>query len=181
MLSRRHKYEVIRQQVLLLTLQETVQNLPELAGYLRLTTINADALQSWKNWPEAEDVQRQIGWDWHEVRSRYRRNHPASIELAIWFDESLCGLMIGKASRGKLVVKINYLQGLPIDHPLKGVILPIAARCAEHFAAAIEAKWVAIQDPMEEPGLLDYYRDLGFDQTDPFDHLNNALFKLVED
>lgn len=44
MLSRRHKYEVIRQQVLLLTLQETVQNLPELAGYLRLTTITADAL-----------------------------------------------------------------------------------------------------------------------------------------
>ncbi len=53
--------------------------------------------------------------------------------------------------------------------PLKGYILPIASRCAELFAAAINAGWISIQDPIENEDLLHYYHLLGFNQRDPFD------------
>ncbi len=180
MITDSEKYFSLRREARLQTYQDTIQNIPELTGRLRLTDINPDAIAAQLTWPQPEDDNRQIGWNWNQTLRDYRRNHRSRIELAIWYDETLCGLMLGKASRGKLVVKINYLQGLPNNHPLKKVILPVATRYAELFAVAIEAMWIGIQDPIDQEDLLAYYRELGFDQADPFDPRNRAIFRRVD-
>ncbi len=172
-----NKYQQIRLAVLAQTKEEFEQLEPDFIGHIDLTEISEEAIQSQEEWDIP--VNRQIGWDWRRVRDQYRRNHMARIELAVWHGEELCGLMIGKASDGKLVIKINYIQGGEIENPLKGYIVPIASYCAELFAVAIEADWIGIQDPIEDEDLLNYYRELGFDKSDPFDHRNNALFKQV--
>lgn len=100
--------------------------------------------------------------------------------MAIWFDRHLCGLMLGKPSVGKMVVKLNYIQGAPFEHALKGKIVPIAMLYAESYAAALGAQWIGIQDPLNEVSLLDYYRALGFTEPDPFDPRNSALFKRLD-
>lgn len=171
------KYQRIRQAVLAQTQEEFEQIEPRFVDHIELTEINEGALQAQEPWDVP--IERQIGWDWRIVRDQYRRDHMARIELAIWHDDELCGLMLGKASDGKLVVKINYVQGGEADNPLKGYIVPIASRCAELFAVAIEADWIGIQDPIDDDELLEYYRELGFDEDDPFDPRNNALFKRV--
>lgn len=172
-----NKYQQIRLAALAQTQSDFEQFEPDFIGHIDLTEINEDALRSQDEWEMP--VSRQIGWDWRQVRNQYRRDHMARLERAVWHDEELCGLMIGKASDGKLVVKINYIQGGQAENPLKGFIVPIASHCAELFAVAIEDDWIGIQDPIDDEDLLNYYRELGFDERDPFDPRNNALFKRV--
>ena len=62
---------------------------------------------------------------------------------------------------------------------MKGYIVPISSHCAELFAVAISAEWIGIQDPLEDDELIAYYKKQGFDQKDPFDPRNNALFKHI--
>ncbi|MCR3962451.1 hypothetical protein NUK45_05485 [Aeromonas veronii] len=146
---------------------------------LSLRLIDQDALDAQEAWPLEVVENRQIGWDWPDALRQYRQNHMARLELAIWNGNELCGLMLGKASEGRLVVKVNYLQGSTNpDHPLKGWIMEIATRCAELFAASIGAAWVAIQEPHED--LVEHYGSLGFTLEDQFDPRNRALFKPVE-
>lgn len=172
-----NRYKELSTDALTTTQQELTQFMPELEGHISLTDITENALLHQERWEIAEN--RQIGWDWRVVRNNFRINHAARIELAIWYDNELCGLMLGKASDGKLVFKINYLQGGEEGHPLENSILPIASRCAELFAASIHADWIAIQDPIDREGLINYYREQGFTEDDPFDPRNNALFKRV--
>ncbi|GAD89969.1 hypothetical protein VHA01S_030_00440 [Vibrio halioticoli NBRC 102217] len=172
-----NRYQQIRLAALAQTQRDTEQFEPDFIGHIDLTEINEDALCSQDRWEMP--LNRQIGWDWRRVRNQYRRDHIARLELAVWYDNELCGLMIGKASDGKLVVKISYIQGGQAENPLKGFIVPIASRCAELFAVAVEADWIGIQDPIDDEDLLNYYRELGFNERDPFDPRNNALFKRV--
>jgi hypothetical protein len=145
---------------------------------LSLRLIDLAALNAQAQWPAEAVHDRQIGWSWTDALSQYRQNHMARIELAIWNGDELCGLMLGKASHGRLVVKVNYLQGSTSpEHALKGWIAAISTRCAELFAEAIGTEWVAIQDPLV--GLIEHYGDLGFTYPDPFDPKSSALFKRL--
>lgn len=145
---------------------------------LSLRLIDLAALYAQAQWPIDAAHGRQIGWSWSDALRQYRQNYMARIELAIWNGDELCGLMLGKASEGRLVVKVNFLQGSTSPHhALKGWIAAISTRCAELFAEAIGAEWVAIQEPME--GLIEYYGDLGFTDRDPFDPRSNSLFKRL--
>lgn len=56
---------------------------------------------------------------------------------------------------------------------------PIASFYTEVFAIGIGAKWIAIQNPINEPKLISYYKNLGFTLPDPFDFRNNALYKHI--
>ncbi|ENN99317.1 MULTISPECIES: hypothetical protein [Pseudoalteromonas] len=172
------KYNKIRTAALLQTQDQFKEMEPKLAEHFCLTHISKEALDSQKTWGIPGN--RQIGWEWDKVVQKYRRDYVARIELAIWYKKELCGLMIGKASDGKLVVKINFIQGGEKDNQLKGFVVPIATRYAELFAVAIEANWIGIQDPIENIDLITYYRELGFDEKDHFDPRNKALLKRVE-
>ena len=103
------KYRAIRQEVLSTTQADFEESIPEFIGHINLTELTERAILAQENWEIPFD--REIGWDWRGVRRKYRRDHMARIELAIWHDDELCGLMAGKASDGKLVMKINYIQG----------------------------------------------------------------------
>lgn len=147
---------------------------------LSLKLIDKSALDKQEQWPLELDYDKQIGWCWEKEVMRYRQNYMARIELAIWFGPELCGLMLGKASKGRLVVKVNFLQGSTDDnHPLKGRVATISIRCAELFADAIEAEWVGIENPAE--GLIEHYEKLGFDKKDPYDPRSPALYRKLEE
>lgn len=176
------KYHILRSETLAYTKAELLAMLGADEAYrIELTEITRDALNAELAWSPDADLAagRSIGWDWEEAVRHYRYSYPARMELAIWLDGSLCGLMLGKPSVGKLVVKLNYIQGAPVEHDLKGRVVPIAILYAEHYASMLGAEWLGIQDPLDEPDLLDYYRALGFTEPDPFDPRNNALFKKL--
>lgn len=172
-----NQYQLIRAEALKQTKNDFEDEKPHLKGFVSLTEITEKALSEHDKWDIPQN--RQVGWNWRDAINNYK-NVNARIELAIWHNQELCGLMLGKASDGKLVVKINYVQGGNFNNPMKGYIVPIATRYAELFANAIGSEWVGIQDPLDEVELIEYYKKLGFDQSDPFDHRNNALYKRLE-
>lgn len=153
---------------------------PALKGHLKLADIDFAALQYLnQQWTPNPHPDRIVGLadDWRYMVQQYRRSYSSRIELAIWYDNHLCGLMLGKTSRSKLVLKINYLEGNHGVTFLKGLRLKIATRYAEIYAAALGIKWVGIQSPYV--GAIRLYNNEGFVETDPFDRNNDALFKYI--
>lgn len=62
---------------------------------IRLTGIGPDAVDiahhAWTGHPD-----RRCSWPWRQMIADVRRAEPSRFEVAIWSDEILCGLAIGK-------------------------------------------------------------------------------------
>ncbi len=57
-----------------------------------LRGIDASALDASNLW-----VDRRVAWPWHRMADDFRRGHPDRFELAIWCQNVLCGLALGRA------------------------------------------------------------------------------------
>ncbi len=87
--------------------------------------------------------------------------------MAIWNGSLLCGLTIGKASRGILGggresnVTIHFLQGAPrAINVLKGYIAPISIDAAESYAKVLGKNYVYLKNP--ERQVMSMYASFGF-------------------
>jgi hypothetical protein len=130
-----------------------------LAGTVRLAPIDGDAIESWNStWIPRRDG-GVGGWDWDDLMRRQRR-FVARLDVAVWSGNSLCGLAIGRLSGGRETVRIDYVEGCPVNHPLKGHIIPIVAQLAVTTAQMFEARSVRFHRPL--PGAIPIYRRLGF-------------------
>ena len=145
---------------------------------ISLLSITSHALDIHDSLVPSLKISRQIGWKWRDVCKSYRKNHYRRFELSIWSNDILCGLALGKVSKGKLVVKINYIEGME-NSPLSGEIVPIVVRYAELFAVYTDSSWIAIQDPLKE--LIPYYAKFGFIEKDQFDPRNAAIYRKIKE
>jgi hypothetical protein len=126
------------------------------------TNINAAALQQAAKWPPLYAGSRaghSPQWDWAKMVRHYRRR-PRRVELAIWVDPTLCGLVLGQVSARRVVASIHLLEANPGTHPLAGSVAIIAGRFLETMAAVTECTHAAIERPV--PRLVEFYKNLGF-------------------
>ncbi|KPM85550.1 hypothetical protein [Pseudoalteromonas lipolytica] len=174
------KYRRLREQVASTVVEIFIDAYPELNGHLKITDINDRALQylnhTWKPHP---DLCRRVGTpdEWLNVVRSYRTSYSSRIEAAIWYDDELCALLLGKPSKKKLILKINFLEG-NYEGELKGLRLRIAALYAESFAFSLGIEWVGVQSPY--PGAVELYKEEGYTEKDPYDHSNDALCKRLD-
>lgn len=103
---------------------------------------------------------RVVHWDWFDQVRRWKKTDHSRLELAVWQDGQLCGLMIGKTSKRKTIAYVLGIEGAPYAHPLKGYILPLALEVAEAYATAVGAKELRLDKPAE--GLVARYEKLGY-------------------
>lgn len=132
---------------------------------VRLTDINAEALiqvSIWKAQYVGLLTSRMPGWVWTKELEKIRRR-PRRVELAIWVGNQLCGLVIGRVSERRVVASIHLLESNPSHNPLQGNIAIIAVRWLTAFAFIISCKEIAIERPI--PELIQFYKDLGFNET----------------
>jgi len=100
---------------------------PELRG-LRLTSIDVTALKAWREtWADHPD--RRCRWDW-EVFGRMYRKHFARFETAIWRDNVLAGLSIGRMSASRQIVSVNFVEGAPHEGGLRGRVMMVVSEVA---------------------------------------------------
>lgn len=126
------------------------------------TDINAAALQQAAKWPPLYTGSRAghlPKWDWAKMVLHYRRR-PQRVELAIWVDPTLCGLVLGRVSARRVVASIHLLEANPGTHPLTSNVAIIAGRFLEVMAAVTECTHAAIERPV--PHLVEFYKELGF-------------------
>lgn len=103
---------------------------------------------------------RRYLWDWFEIKRKFR-NIPARFELSVSVNGELCGLAIGKPSRGRRHVSIYFMEGNPSSaHPLKGHVLPILLEGLALYGEALGCSYIRLIQPVAE--LIPRYEQAGF-------------------
>lgn len=104
-------------------------------------------------------TRRRYKWDWGAIRKK-RSHAPARFELAVSVQGLLCGLIIGKPSRGRRHLSISYLEGAPNEHPLKSKLLGILLDGAMEYGFATGCGKLVLWDPVAK--LIPIYEQAGF-------------------
>lgn len=111
---------------------------------------------------------RRVSWDWEQdimkpLWSYGERTYNAAFEV----NGQLCGLMTARVSPAKRWISLTHLEGSPApDHPLKGLIVPLAIRSLLVFRGVIccngnaKSTGVRILRPLEDA--IKCYADAGF-------------------
>lgn len=127
-----------------------------------LSDINAAAIAQAQQWPtqyQGERAAHRPKWDWAKQLEHYRRRY-RRVELAIWVDPTLCGLVLGRISDRRVSASIHLLEANPGTHPLKGDVAVLAARFLDAMTVVTGCTHAAIERPV--PDLVEFYRELGF-------------------
>lgn len=104
--------------------------------------------------------QRFNDWDWKEWHRGFR-NSPSRFEAALWGDNALCGLAIGRLSKGRSHLSVHLLEGSPDSrHPLKGRVRHCILELAEFYADIWDCRTVKLIEPVEQ--VIPLYVDMGY-------------------
>ncbi|HHL1850178.1 TPA: hypothetical protein ACQ283_005380, partial [Klebsiella pneumoniae] len=151
-------------------------------GALRLTTIDDNAIRAWKSqWKGRSRKHAHGAWDWQNLASKRARSCKR-FDVAVWGEDVLCGLSVGKLTRGKKTVRMDYLEACPTAHPLEKRITMIVVAVALSVAKKVGAQHVAIFNPIKdkEEKVLKHYQSYGFTQRMLYGRfLKNVLYKEV--
>jgi hypothetical protein len=128
--------------------------------------INAQALDACERWEDPHFL-------WDEVIG-WKAKEPLSLDIAIWFEEELCGLCFANPNNSRQRIRIVRLEGRPREaHPLKNRIAALAVSVIEHYAVIIGSRFIEIQEPLE--GAISIYKRLDF-----YEDAEGRLVKTVE-
>jgi hypothetical protein len=120
---------------------------------VRFEAINTQTLNAWNLWTDQH-------FAWNEV-IEWKAREPLALDLAIWFDEELCGLCFANPNNSRRRIRIVRLEGRPREiHPLKKRIASLSLLVIEQYARIIGSRCIEVQEPME--GAISIYRELGF-------------------
>jgi len=120
---------------------------------LALGPINAGALRAWRT------VWGGRGFDWEAIARMYRKRY-ARFDTAIRSDGDLCGLAIGSVSPARTEVSVNFIQGAPYEHALRGDILRITVEVAVALGKFYGSNVVRFTEPI--PKMQEMLAALGF-------------------
>jgi hypothetical protein len=128
-------------------------------GPVWLSVIDERALLAWSGqWSGRPD--RVGGWDWRAQR-RAAQSTLNRFELAVWSGFTLCGLAIGKPSKGPSHLGIRLIEANPeASHPLKGYVAHCVTQAGLTYARLLEKRQLRLIDPLA--GALPKYISLGF-------------------
>ena len=100
--------------------------------------------------------ERIPNWDWADPDLRGGK----TFNVGIWHKGMLCGLASGKVTDSK-AVRIDWIEGHPENHPLKGDIIPIVLTCADAYRIEIGSKELRLYRVI--PPLIPLYEEFGFE------------------
>ncbi|MGY2293655.1 N-acetyltransferase [Pseudomonas sp. SDO528_S397] len=121
---------------------------------VRLDVIDRQALEAFYLW------EGEVRFPWEDVPA-WKVSDVKGFDLAIWYEQHLCGLCYATPRDSKITIKMVLLEGSPDKcHPLRGFIAALALSAIDAYARMIGCKYIEIQDP--ESGVVPLYEQLGF-------------------
>lgn len=159
------RYQGIRDAAYHLTWELWSQELNSDSIDLRLDEIDDGALQQAETvWSSLPEKGRPPIFLWREIVQQVRST-PRRFEMAIWNGSVLCGMVCGKASKGRngddTNVTLRYLQGAPSTiNPLRGHIAALSLDAASAYALALGKSKIYLKNPLD--GVRPHYEKLGF-------------------
>lgn len=107
-----------------------------------------------------------------------KQTTPKRFEVAIWHDERLCGLALGKPSKGTSHNAIYLMEGSPIKHPLNALITRIVIEVGTAYAMALGKEYLRLVDPLEKM-IKVYTKRYGFEFKTAKTHPKRFCIKKV--
>lgn len=166
------RYQGVRDAAYHLTWELWSQQLNSASIDVRLGGVDDGALQQAETvWSSLEDEDRPPIFPWREI-VRQVRSIPRRFDMAIWIGSVLCGMVCGKASKGRkgddmghqdddTNVTLRFLQGAPSSiNPLRGHIAAIFQDASSAYALALGKSKIYLKDPLD--GVRPHYEKLGF-------------------
>lgn len=121
---------------------------------LSVQTIDQTAIdwfrEHWQNDPD-----RRVDWDgdWNSGGAG------GDFTIAVWRDGTLCGLASGELTKN--AVRLDFVEGLPSQNPLKGAVVPIVLTVMNAYAHLTGRQYLRLNEV--SPGLIDVYTRFGFE------------------
>ncbi len=144
----------------------------------KLTPITGRALMAQKKWPSNDRVPPNGGWDWNIWTQYFKQRHKKYFDVALWYENELCGLALGRLSRKNVNVKLELVEGSTDKvHPLKGQVALTMLTAIEAFGAIAGAEESLIIDPV--PGAIPAYQRIGYSLRQASKHFPVHLVKRL--
>jgi hypothetical protein len=138
---------------------------------LKLKLIDSSALAASKVWESSSS--RRVNWDWMEGYAAFKFRYPKRFELAIWSDNKLQSLTLGRPTYNGTALRLDYIEAGPSkDKNLK--IVPAALFVMITYAEVLDATELRIMKPVNEE-VKKYYESLGLVYVAKGDYLYRAL------
>lgn len=136
-----------------LTLSQSREITEDLFAGLRITAINDAALSELvRQW-------RKPHFAWTRICGQ-SRPYVKRFEAALWIDDALEGLCMGRPSHGPDNLTLHFLEQRPSPSRLKGFVADIAFDAAEAYASLLGKRRLKLKDPAA--GAVPLYEALGF-------------------
>ena len=163
------RYDAIRDMALKAT-QDDLQNQPEYRN-LRLKVIDGEALRAARTWSESGT--RRVDWDWFEGYGSFGFRYPKRFELAIWQNNELLSLTLGRPTYNGTAVRLDFIEAAPAK-PKDIKVFGITLFAMIAYAALLGAEAIRVMHPIND-AVKQYYASLGLIYVAKGDYLTLRL------
>ncbi|MFT3780682.1 MAG: hypothetical protein QM790_01615 [Nibricoccus sp.] len=161
------KYRTMRERAF----RATEQNFCSLGIRIR-TMQESDAAEA-DAWPDTHGVR---SWSWQQMRQVLQRDQKR-FDVAVLAEGKLCAVCLGAPTRGKMALKLYFIESCPVQNPLRGNVLKIVFFAAHTYAKALGSLEVHIVEPASER-LVEIYSAYHYepfsDKTGKVTHMRKA-------
>jgi hypothetical protein len=113
--------------------------------------IDATALAAWAAWQA-----RRVAWPWPEMVADWRRGHPDRFEVAVWSNDVLCALALGRPAPKAAHMSLHYLEGSPDPgNPLRRKVAATVITALRAYAIVLGKEELRLVEPLAQ--LVPFY------------------------
>ena len=134
---------------------------------LKVTLIDATALAQSERWNLSS--KRKVDWEWVEGYSSFKFRHPKRFEMALWHNNTLASLSLGRPTYQGTKPRLYFIEGNP-DKPSNVKVFEPTFLAMVGYAQALGAKELRIMNPINGD-VRRYYERFGFTYINKGDYL----------
>lgn len=129
------------------------------AKNISLSDIDSKALIQARLWSAIPD--RQVDFNWESDHTIFKNRYPKRFELAIWYQNRLESLALGRPSYNSGNVRLELVERLAGNSALKGKAFAITELALIAYANLLGASEIRIMQPVNE-AVKGYYLSKGY-------------------
>lgn len=137
----------------------------------RAGLIDSAALSQSRLWNLSS--RRKVNWDWVEGYSAFRFRHPKRFEMALWYNNTLASLSLGRPTYQGARLRLDFIEGNP-DKPSHVKVFEPTFLAMVAYAHALGTNELRIMNPINAE-VRSYYERFGFAYVSRGDYLEIRL------
>jgi len=143
------------------------------ASNITLSEINVRALNASKLWKDSNI--RIKDWDWIEGYTAFKFRYPKRFEMALWSDNQLIGLSMGRPTYQGTALRLDVVEASPSDLGDRPAIFETVLLAYGIYARLINAKQIRIMNPVNDR-VKSYYESYDYKYVAKGDYLFKEIY-----